>query len=121
MAETYDLSTPAGRVRLLLNDVSSPFVFNDGEITTFLDIEGGTVKLAAALAIETNADSVLLASRVLSTQDVKVDGAKTADALRARAADLRRQVAAEFDPEDDGFFELSPAVCRRPELTERLF
>lgn len=88
---TYDVSTPRGLVRFHLNDTSSPAVFTDDEIDAILAVEGGAVKLAAASMILANASNEALASKVLRTQDRSVDGAKVADALRAHAAELRRQ------------------------------
>jgi hypothetical protein len=99
---TYDLSEPAGQVRLLLNDVSAPWVFTDAEIDAFLALEGGSVKRAAAQAIDTNADNEALASKVLTDHDLSTDGAKLADSLRRRAAVLRGQADAEDD--DTGFY-----------------
>jgi hypothetical protein len=95
---SYDPTNPdpsiaaAGAVRLLVNDVdeASP-VFTDEEIAAFLALEGGIVKLAAATAIDTNADNEALASKVLRTQDLSTDGAKLADALHKRAEALRAQ------------------------------
>jgi hypothetical protein len=95
---TYDPTNPdpsiaaAGGVRLLVNDVdeASP-VFTDEEIAAFLTLEGGIVKLAAATAIDTNADNEALASKVLRTQDLSTDGAKVAQALHSRADMLREQ------------------------------
>lgn len=113
----YDPSTPAGMVRLLLNDVDDPpnQVFTDGDITAFLTLEGDNVKLAAATAIDTNASNEALASKVLRTQDLQTDGAKLADALRAHARALRDQVAAD----DDGWFEIVEyPSAYPPELTE---
>lgn len=101
---SYDVATDAGMVRLLLNDTAGPAVFQDDEIAAFLALEGGNVKLAAAQAIDTNADNEALASKVLRTQDKNVDGAKLADALRARAAELRAQAAAEAEDGADGFY-----------------
>jgi len=99
---TYVVSTPVGQTRLLLNDVATPWVFTDAEITAFLEMEGGVVKLAAAQAIDTNADNEALASKVLRTQDLQTDGAKLADALHKRAENLRNQ---HFnDLEGDGYF-----------------
>ena len=90
----YDPTTPLGQVRMLLNDVDvTSYVFTDAEIGAFLSMEGNSVKLAAAQAIDTNADNLVLASKVLRTQDLSTDGAKEADALRKRAALLRSQVA----------------------------
>lgn len=119
MSETpaYDVTSDVGKVRLLLNDIAAPFVFTDTEVQAFLDLEGGSVKAAAAQAIDTNATNLVLASRVLRTQDLSTDGAKVADAMRKHADRLRAQ--AEAQGEDDGFYfdviDLDPSV---PELTE---
>lgn len=114
---TYDLTTSIGQVRLLLNDVDpDEYVFEDVEITAFLTLEGSIVKLAAAQAIDTNADNEALASKVLRTQDLSTDGAKLADALHKRAQALRDQHYTTL--EDDGYFEIvDPDPCW-PELTE---
>lgn len=115
---TYDTTQSAGMVRLLLNDVAEPWVFDDDEIAAFLTLERGSVKRAAAQAIDTNADDQALASKVLKTQDLTTDGAKLADSLRKRAAELRRQ-ADDEDDEDSAYFEIidptGPAYG--PELT----
>lgn len=103
----YDPSTPVGMVRLLLNDVDPDNeIFTDAEIDAFLTIEGGAVKLAAAQAIDTNADNEALASKVLRTQDLATDGPKVADALRTHAQALRDQHNAGLD--EDGFFDVIP-------------
>lgn len=111
----------AQQVRLLLNDVGTgdDQVFTDDEINAFLSMEGGFVKLAAAQAIDTNADNEALASKVLRSQDVQTDGAKLADALHKRAQALRDQHEAAVDTADEGFFEIvdGPPTCG-PELTE---
>jgi hypothetical protein len=115
VVDTYDLATPVGQVRLLLNDVTTPYVFTDGELTAFLTLEGDSVKRAAAQAIDANASSEVLAAKVLRTQDVATDGAKVADALRKHADRLRAQA----DADDDGFFSIVDPVARcQPELTE---
>jgi hypothetical protein len=100
-------ATDTDVVRLLLNDIDeNSAVFSDEEIQTFLDLEGGAVKLAAAQAIDTNADNEALASKVLRTQDLATDGAKIADALRKRAQALRDQHNAGL--EEDGYFDVIP-------------
>lgn len=114
MTDSYHPETPVGQVRLLLNDVELPFVFSDVEVQGFLTLEQQSVKRAAAQAIDTNADSLVLASRVLRTQDVSVDGAKAADSLRKRATELRAQA----DTEDEGFFTVVEAPRCPAELTE---
>lgn len=105
MSETpsYNLSTNIGKVRLLLNDVATPWVFTDAEVQAFLDLEGASVKRAAAQAIDTNASNLVLAMRVLRSQDLSTDGAKVADAMRHHAAALRGQ-ADLADETGDGFY-----------------
>lgn len=90
-------------LRLLLNDVDEDTaVFDDDELQMMLTLEGGAVKLAAAQAIDTNADNEALASKVLRTQDLTTDGAKLAQVLHARAEQLRNQ---HFNAlEGDGYF-----------------
>lgn len=108
MANSYSPGSDAGKVRLLLNDVSAPWIFSDDEIDALLELEGGNVKRAAAQGIDTNADNEALASKVLRSQDVQTDGAKLADSLRKRANELRRQADAETD--DAGYFEIVDTI-----------
>ena len=101
---TYDPATDPGRVRLLLNDIPAGAppvaVFSDAEIQAFLDLEGGSVKKAAAQAIDTNATNLVLAMRV--------------------HADRLRQQAVQDDEDGDGFyFDVVDLVDgTNPELTE---
>ena len=114
----FDPATDIGKVRLLLNDVdTASYVFTDAEVQAFLDLEGGSVKLAAAQAIDTNADNEVLASKVLRTQDLTTDGAKLARALHARADALRAQ--ADADDQGDGWVGIVDTVTRPrwPELS----
>jgi len=106
----YDLTTDIGKVRLLLNDTDdTDEVFTDGELQAFLDLEG-SIKLAAAQALDTIADNEALASKVVTSQDVKIDGARLADSLRKRAETLRSQA----DDPSGGFeivdFEYTPGA-----------
>jgi hypothetical protein len=111
-------------VRLLLNDVEPfTYVFEDEDIDRFLTLEGGSVKRAAAQAIDTNADNEALASKVLTSKDLSTDGAKLAEALHKRAAALRTQADREDELAEDagGFVDVvdyAPAFGRVPELTE---
>lgn len=94
----YDPSTDAGRVRLLIGDTDdTQQTFTDAEITNFLDMEGDSVKLAAAQAMDTIADNEVLVAKVIRTTDTATDGAKVADSLRKRAQSLREQAAEEGD------------------------
>lgn len=115
-----DFTTDVGKVRLLLNDVDQAhLVFTDVEIQAFLALETGSVKRAAAQAIDTNADNEALASKVLKTRDLSTDGPKVAEALHKRAAELRRQ--ADVEDEGDGWFEIvdyDPHATASAELAE---
>lgn len=96
MAFTYDLATTVGQVRLLIPDrVDSGHVFEDAEITAFLMLEGNNARLGAALALETIASDQTMVLKVMRLLDLQTDGARVADALLKRAAELRRQAGIE--------------------------
>lgn len=115
----YDPTSDTGKVRLLLNDVDDARqVFTDVEIQAFLDIEQGSVKRAAAQAIDTNADNELLASKVLKTQDLQTDGSKLAAAMHQRADSLRAQ--ADADEQAEGYFEIVDTVRSWPDTSDEL-
>lgn len=119
-SSSYDVSTDLGKVRLLLNDIAAPWVFTDADVQAFLDLEGGSVKRAAAQAIDSQATNEALAAKVIRDADGKsTDGAKLADAMRKHAEALRAQ--ADVEDAADGFFEIvpgAPTCGRPPELTE---
>lgn len=71
-------------------DTDAPF-YTDAEVTAFLSLEGGSVRRAAAMALETMASDQAMVLKVIRLMDLSTDGAKTADALRASAARLRQQ------------------------------
>lgn len=101
-----DYTTPAGQVRLLIPDTDEANQLLTGEqVDAFLAIEGGIVKRAAAAALETIASNEALVSKVIRTQDLQTDGAKVGAELRARAAELRRQVD-EDDPATGGGLDI---------------
>lgn len=91
MAITVDPATPVGQVRLLCTDLTEPALFADEQIEAFLTMEGGSVKCAAAAALETIARSEVLISKRITTQDLSTDGPAVARELRASAAALRQQ------------------------------
>lgn len=94
MGFTYDLSTDIGKVRLLIPDVrQSEHVFEDDEVTAFLTLEDNDVRKAAALALETIASDNVLVLKVIKLVDLQTDGARVAQALRARATALRAKSA----------------------------
>lgn len=92
---SYDPATPAGQVRLLINDTTSDPVFTDEDIAAFLTLCQNSPKRAAARALETIAADEALTSKVITSQDVGTDGAKVADALRALAASLRAEAVSD--------------------------
>lgn len=115
-------------VRYLIPDVEqvdwedtgqSSYLFSDDHIRAFLDVNDGNAKLAAADAVEALATSEALISKVIRTEDLQTDGAKTAQALLARARQLRDSATPDPNAPQD-FFEIVPFSTRRcpPVLTE---
>ena len=122
MTDVANQLDPTQAVRLLLADVGSTQYLTDGQIDGYLQLNDGRVRRAAADALDAIAVSEVLVSKVIRTQDLQTDGAKVADALRARAAQLRAQ---DDDEELDawGGFDLVPTHSGRtcpPEHTGRV-
>ena len=116
---SYDVVTPIGQVRLLINDTTADPVFADTDVAAFLAMESGNVKRAAAQALDVIADDEALTSKAIRTQDLATDGPKIADSLRKRAAALRAQADQADADADEGFFALVPQTNQHaPELTE---
>lgn len=105
MAFTYDPTTDLGRVRLLISDTATDDVslqlYQDAELDAFLAMNNG-VKRAAAAALVAIAGNIAQVDRVVRTQDLQTDGAKTAEALRALAKSLRDEADRDDDDGDDG-------------------
>lgn len=120
MAFTYDTGTDVGKIRLLIFDTNaSSYVFEDGELAVFLDLEGDSLKRAAALALETMASNEAFVLKVITLMDLRTDGAATARALLARAGLLRGQA----DDEEfavDGAFDWAEMVVDGFSARERL-
>lgn len=92
MAFTYDVATLAGQVRLLIGDTEATDpLFQDDEITAFLDIEEHDIRLAAALALDVMAANQVMVLKVVTQNGVSTNGAAVAQALRAQAKALRDQ------------------------------
>jgi hypothetical protein len=100
---TVDPSSDVGMVRLLATDLNETApLFTDTQIEAFLGTEGGVVKRAAALALETIAVSEVLISKKLTTSDgLSTDGPSVAKELRERARQLRDQADIEVGTPDD--------------------
>lgn len=98
------MATDIDSVRLLIADLGSSPVFTNAQVQTFLDVEAGNVKRAAAQALDTLASNEALVSKVIKDRNLSTDGAKVADALRKHAATLRGQ--ADVDADDEFAFEI---------------
>lgn len=109
-----DFSTDIGIVRALLGDTDAENVtsgvgefawFGDNEIEAVLGVYGDSPKRAAARLLLTVAASQALLLKKWSADDLSVDGAAIAEALRKQAATLMD----EADKSDNGvdIFELS--------------
>lgn len=105
-----DTESAVNQVRLLINDVGgeggSQWIFSDEEIQRFLTLRGDSVFRAAATALRTIANNEAMTSKVITFLDVKTDGAKLADALRAGADEMEKQA----DEAEDSDFELAFAA-----------
>lgn len=111
MAFTYDLTTDVGLARLLIPDTDwANAVFSDEEITAFVALEAGSVRRAAALALESIATNETLTLKVIKLLDVQTDGAKVLDALLKRAGLLRQQAAADDAGAGYAGFEIAEMV-----------
>lgn len=121
MAFTFDATADRGKVRLLIGDIRSDVpgspIFQDEEIDAFLSIEGGTVKLAAALAAETIAfnEALVLKKLTLLGGHVETDGPAVAKELRASAAAWREQV------DVDGAFDIAEQVVDQFTYRDRIW
>lgn len=95
MAFTYDASTDAGRVRLLLGDTSTPgHQFEDDEIAAFLDLAEGDVFFAAAYGYRALAALASKAGGAHGVIEIKYGPRTdkfTADQLLAMAEDMEKR------------------------------
>lgn len=97
-----DYTSPVGQVRVLIPDLrkledlrdlrkEARYLFTDEEISAFLAVNNGNVKLAAADACDAIGTDRALQLLVLKTDDKQTDGAKLLSAFVARARQLRAQ------------------------------
>lgn len=101
----FNPASPVGNVRVLIGDtdpqqinpplgISGEYVFySDAEIEAFISMYGDDPRLAAARILISIAGSQALLLKKWSTDDLSVDGAAIAEALRKLAKDLRDEVA----------------------------
>ena len=97
-------------VRLLIPDLDpGNQAFTDDQITSFLTLSGGKVFLAAARALEVIAADEALVYKIVSTDDLNINGVTGAvQVLLARAKTLRAdQSAADMDANPQDSFVLT--------------
>lgn len=105
MSFTYDTTTDLGRVRLLITDrdAARP-IFDDAEITAFLDLNDGSVAFAAGQALRTIAASEVLILKRITTLDLTTDGPAVAKSLNELADKIEAREA------EGGYFDWAEAV-----------
>jgi len=97
MTWTYEPEVMASRdqVRLLIGDtdLAEPgnWIFTNEELDALLVMEGGSVKLAGAQALDTMASQEAMILKKIRILDLTTDGPAVAAELRARAMELRSQ------------------------------
>lgn len=125
-----DYSTPVGQFRALIGDTDAVALvppaagqgsyvwFGDDEIGAFLSLYSDNPKRAAARALLTIAGSQALLLKKWSSDDLSVDGAAIAEALRKQAKDLQDEAnndAANVDIFGISHFPSNDGII--PELT----
>lgn len=102
-----DFTSPVGRVRSLISDVTQfdydsngtpRYRLSDAEIEGYIDMAGeGRLYAASAQALRALAALEILVGKNIATEDLKVDGAKVGDALRLLAREMDGRQKAEDD------------------------
>lgn len=121
MSFTYDPTTDLGKVRMLIPDrVQADAIFTDEELDAYLEMNGDSVKYAAADALDTIASDQAMVLKVITLLDLRTDGPATAKSLMDRADKLRTQADADdeaADAEEGGLFDYGEMVTN--EFTKR--
>lgn len=119
---TAETLRQADQVRLLIGDngPEDSRLFSNEGLCGLLELNPGSVRRAAAQALDTIAVTETLLSKKITSQDLSTDGPAVAEALRKLAASLREQADRE-EAAAATFFDIvdwpygQPA---KPELTE---
>ena len=112
-----DFTSARGRVRAQIPDVEQvdfsgegvpEYIFSDAHIDAFLANSRGRgelarIKRAAAKGMRAIAVSEALIQKVIRTEDLQTDGAKTANALLAAARDLEEEADRDDEDEDEQY------------------
>lgn len=83
------MATNVDSVRLLIPDLGASPALTNQQITDLLALSGDKVFLAAALALEVIATDEALVYKIVSTDDMSVNGVTGAQLLLTRAKQLR--------------------------------
>lgn len=116
---TPDFTTPVWQVRALIPDIekvpnpnrpySDPeYLFSDEHLQALLDLNNGSVRLAAADACEALGTSEGFIAKVIKTEDLQTDGAKLMAQFLARARQLRLRADREEALDDVDGFDIIP-------------
>ena len=100
-----DYTTPLGKVRAAIPDISADPVLTDDQITAYLTIADGNLYGAIALALRAIATETTLLYKYVKTDDLLVDGPRMALALLESAKSYEKQSGASV-----GFFSLVPSI-----------
>lgn len=121
MTFTYDLTTNIGMVRMLIPDRDEQSaLFQDEEIQAFLELNGSSVKRAAAEALEVIASDTAMVLKVISILDLTTNGAQTSAELRARAATLRES-ADQAEAGEEALFDWAETAETAFQQRERIW
>ena len=119
---TYDPTTSAGQVRLLITDTNTLDAtvqfFQDDEIAAFLTMAANNVKRAAAAALMAMARNEVIIQKKIKIMDLQTDGPAVAKELRESAAELRTEAA---DEDVTGAFDTAEMVNDDFSARERIW
>lgn len=91
---SYDPTTDSGMVRLICTDTNpSEEMLSDAEITAYLALNDGNIRMAAADALDHIATNEVLVQKRIKLLDLSTDGPSEAKALHELAETQRRLAA----------------------------
>lgn len=98
-------------IRLLIPDLGtgSDQIFSDDQISSFATLGSDDPLMAAALALDVVATNEALTYKYVKTDDLTVDGTKTASLIMQRAKSLREMAAYAIN---DAFEIIFPPIDR---------
>lgn len=103
---TYDITTDAGKVRLLVSDTNADlYDFEDDEIDAMLDLANGSVYMAAADLLESLAANRARLARSVKRGDMHEDLTKLASSIGDRVKSLRARAQDATQNESDTILE----------------